>query len=554
MLIAAAGVTVVRYRGADPVATVSLWSATTQPAVPAYPDPRSVEVGVRFTTSVPGRITGIRFYKGAGNSGTHTGTLWSPGGAPLATGTFTGESAYGWQTLHFAHAVPIRAGLTYVASYHAPLGHYAVTTGYFLHRSVASGPLRAPAARNGVYRYGSTAFPADTYDGNNDWVDVLFSPGGTPTQTQTFSSAPASATSSRSTPTPTPAPSRSRSGPVFPLGVWDQTPEVNAQNYANIGITQFVGLYNGPSPSSLAALAAAHLHVVTGGQSPAVLADPNASVISAWLQPDEPDNAQPRANGGYGPCIDPTQIQQSYRRFKAHDPSRPVVIGFGQGVANTHWVGRGSCTGRTDMYSEYARGADILSFDVYPVNQGYPIDIIAQGIDNLRAWGGGKPVWFDVETTNFGNTVGPTPEQTKAETWLAIIHGASGITYFCHIFKPSFVEAGCLKDPTMAEALKAQNAQIQSLARVLLTSASVSDTSVRSAVRVDAMTKRVGRTAYVFAVDPQARATSATITIPGVTGATVRVLGENRTLRLSGGSFTDQFAEYGTHIYEIYQK
>src|ERR1019366_3378592 len=108
-------------------------------------------------------------------------------------------------------------------------------------------------------------------------------------------------------------------------------------------------------------------------------ADHNASVISAWLQPDEPDDAQPGADGGYGPCIDPAKVQRNYRQLKALDPARPVVLNLGRGVADVNWVGRGSCTGHTDMYPEYARGADILSFDLYPVNAGLPIDLIARG-------------------------------------------------------------------------------------------------------------------------------------------------------------------------------
>jgi hypothetical protein len=34
-----------------------------------------VELGVKFTSDVDGQVTGIRFYKGSGNSGTHVGNL-----------------------------------------------------------------------------------------------------------------------------------------------------------------------------------------------------------------------------------------------------------------------------------------------------------------------------------------------------------------------------------------------------------------------------------------------------------------------------------------------
>lgn len=61
---------------------------TTVPATPAASDPDAVELGVNFTPRVAGSIVGIRFYKGSGNSGTHTGSLWSSSGSRLATATF----------------------------------------------------------------------------------------------------------------------------------------------------------------------------------------------------------------------------------------------------------------------------------------------------------------------------------------------------------------------------------------------------------------------------------------------------------------------------------
>ena len=53
--------------------------------------------------------------------------MWSSTGALLATGTFTGESASGWQELDFSSPVAVTAGTTYVASYHTDAGHYAIT-------------------------------------------------------------------------------------------------------------------------------------------------------------------------------------------------------------------------------------------------------------------------------------------------------------------------------------------------------------------------------------------------------------------------------------------
>ncbi len=159
---------------APPPPSTGLFSSTSVPTVPADSDTGSVELGMRFTSDTAGWITGVRFYKGTGNTGTHTGSLWGPDGTLLASATFTGESATGWQTVTFAAPVAITAGTTYTVSYHAPSGHYAADELYF-NNPVDQAPLHAPATSNGVYRYGaSAAFPSSSYRATNYWVDVNF--------------------------------------------------------------------------------------------------------------------------------------------------------------------------------------------------------------------------------------------------------------------------------------------------------------------------------------------------------------------------------------------
>ncbi len=69
----------------------------------------------------------------------------------------------------------ITAGTTYVASYFSSTGHPAATSGG-LASAVTNGPLTALAG-GGVYAYGSSnTFPTSTYNANNYWVDVVYSP------------------------------------------------------------------------------------------------------------------------------------------------------------------------------------------------------------------------------------------------------------------------------------------------------------------------------------------------------------------------------------------
>ena len=152
----------------------SIWSNTTVPVSVDAGDGAAVNLGVKFTADTSGFITGIKFYKSVANTGVHTASLWSSSGQLLATGTFVGETASGWQTVIFSSPVAITAGTTYVASYFAPNGHYAVNRSAF-NTPFTSGHLTV-SANGGVFTYGtSSAFPTQSIQASNYWVDVVLS-------------------------------------------------------------------------------------------------------------------------------------------------------------------------------------------------------------------------------------------------------------------------------------------------------------------------------------------------------------------------------------------
>jgi hypothetical protein len=159
--------------------TITLFAPTSTPAVPLANDGQGISLGMRFRTTQNGFITGIRYYKGAGTTGTHTGHLWTNTGTQLAQATFTNETPSGWQQVLFNSPVAVTAGVTYVVSYFSPSGDYAATKPYFT-QAIVNGPLRGLAdgedGPNGLYLYGATAaFPTNTFQSSNYWVDVVFS-------------------------------------------------------------------------------------------------------------------------------------------------------------------------------------------------------------------------------------------------------------------------------------------------------------------------------------------------------------------------------------------
>ncbi|MCD6350839.1 MAG: hypothetical protein J7M26_01860, partial [Armatimonadetes bacterium] len=288
----------------------------------------------------------------------------------------------------------------------------------------------------------------------------------------------------------------------FPLAVWLQDPK-NASRYKELGINLFVGLWKGPTEQQLATLKAAGMPVICD-QNAVGLKHINDPIIVGWLQPDEPDNAQPKKGGGYGPAIPPAEILRRYLNMKANDPTRPVYLGLGQAIANEKWIGVGC---HWLEYYRYIRGGDIISYDIYPANSmdrfcpkkkgelqaatgpfkvntpKGPVTVnlapiwsgkdclflVAKGVRHLRELTCDlKPVWNAIEVTQIRQDgTKPTPAMIRAEVWMSIIAGSRGIVYFCHSWYPRFNESVPLTDAQVGNTMNALNAQITRLAAVI---------------------------------------------------------------------------------------
>ncbi len=162
----------------------SLWEGNEEPDRPNFqdsgtPGPGGVQLGTKFTASVDGYVTAVRFYKGISNTGPHVGQLYQADGTLLATKTFTNETATGWQTAYFDTPVRITAGQTYITSYHTTSSFYSYDDNYFI-SAVVNPPLTALADTgfpnyNAVYKYSATpTFPTEGFGKGNYWVDVVF--------------------------------------------------------------------------------------------------------------------------------------------------------------------------------------------------------------------------------------------------------------------------------------------------------------------------------------------------------------------------------------------
>ena len=179
--------------------SLTIWSSTAAPTVSSANDPNSIEVGLKFESTTAGYVTGIRFYKGSDNTGTHIGHLLDAHGNLLATATFTDESDSGWQQVNFSSPVAIAGRTLFTSPPTFPLMAPSPSTALTLPRSeTVNGPLRAlnspESGGNGVFVYGSNGgSPTVSFNSANYWVDIVFTHVLDTTSPTVLSTSPAAA-------------------------------------------------------------------------------------------------------------------------------------------------------------------------------------------------------------------------------------------------------------------------------------------------------------------------------------------------------------------------
>jgi hypothetical protein len=223
----------------------SIWSNSYVPSENAYSN-GSYELGVKFTSSVSGQVTGARFFKQTWMGGyLHVGHLWSSAGALLASATFTNESASGWQQVTFSSPVAIQANVVYIVSFSTGGGYFGITTSFFTNGGATNGPLEALPGNvtggDGVYNR-SGAFPNVNGSGMNFWADVAFTPSSSGNSTSKANSVlmttsgfgtSALTTTGQSNRLVTSAPQGTPAGPAGSFGGWRGTTVVISLSTVN---------------------------------------------------------------------------------------------------------------------------------------------------------------------------------------------------------------------------------------------------------------------------------------------------------------------------------
>ncbi|GGK98189.1 hypothetical protein GCM10007382_18010 [Salinibacterium xinjiangense] len=211
----------------------TIWGNSKPTGVSLDKDTSAAELGTRFTPSVSGQVTSIRFFKPAGATGVHTGSIWAPDGTRMANVTFRNETASGWQTAALAKPVALKSGTPYVVSYRVPAGGYYASTENFTGGSASS--LVSVSQRNsGVYTYSAPGTqPRSQWRSSQYWADVVFSAEGTRSFSGPLKPMPLPVPTVTPTPPSAPAPTKgfpTRDSAGLPNG-WQPTQQVSGNYY-----------------------------------------------------------------------------------------------------------------------------------------------------------------------------------------------------------------------------------------------------------------------------------------------------------------------------------
>jgi hypothetical protein len=181
-------------------------------------------------------------------------------------------------------------------------------------------------------------------------------------------------------------------------------------------------------------------------------------------------------------------------------------------------------------------------------------------VDRMRALATkSKPIWNFIEVgwplteTEAQGARAIQPAEITAAVWHSIIAGARGIIYFNHSFGGPNTTQHCLREPEYAAvraAVRRTNQLITQLAPEL--NAPFADGFVSASPSVRTMAKFHESKYYVFAGSKENVASKPTFSLSGINSGEATVIGENRTISISNGRFSDSFGDGNAiHIYRI---
>jgi len=248
------------------------------------------------------------------------------------------------------------------------------------------------------------------------------------------------------------------------------------------------------------------------------------------------------------------EIEGYYRRIRELDPNHPQLM--------VHY--------RPGSYRTFLNAYDIVGVDVYPTPKN-PVTDLSDRMD--LAWKeiqGKKPVWAVPQTFAWyqhrkpedpTDTLGrrrlpmprewtkgrpPTYDETRAMTYLALVHRAKGIIYWCYYnmsYLPDFVERW--------DFMKRIGSEVKELFPVLLSPREMPVSIEPENETIHCLIKVAGGKRCLLAVNGSRDPQRPSFRLPEGVSSPVKVKFEDRAIPLKEGILTDFFGPLAAHVYEL---
>ncbi|KRC62782.1 hypothetical protein ASE14_02905 [Agromyces sp. Root81] len=357
----------------------------------------------------------------------------------------------------------------------------------------------------------------------------------------------------------------------FPIGVWfaSVTSSSDTEADRSMGVNTYVEL---TANSSLELIADAGMHAI-----PSVPEDGAAGLLVAdevdmWAGPG--DGAWTGAYPGDGQvCTGDVACGYSIMA--------ELVDGAPAGLMTVANFGKGVAFWESDVEAQrFLEFTDVVSTDAYwftdpnicgateggwgpgdgeaipdgecriAANYGWTVEHLRSLVSPASS----KPVWQFVEVGQpFGDGPVVTGAQIRSAVWSGIIHGARGVVYFNHGFGDACSTENVLRDACgdpVREEVAALNRQLADLAPAL--NAPFVDGLVDVDGSVDVAVKLIDDGFTIIAGATSANDGEVGFTIECGNAATATVVGEDRTIPVVDGRFSDRFPDSDTvHVYRL---
>lgn len=255
--------------------------------------------------------------------------------------------------------------------------------------------------------------------------------------------------------------------------------------------------------------------------------------ILAWYLSDEPEIW----------FVPPKYLWELKRYIKALDPRHPTLITLV----------------RAEKVEDYGQCADIIMVDPYPIPR-RPVTWLSDSIDKVKALFPYKPIWaviqaFDWSAFPYGEEArswgrDPTYEEERCLTYLAIIHGVTGLFYYTFKNKNYFI----MERKRHWNELKRVIRELNSIYPIIVAPTIFPEKHVAYSEdkAIHYIIKKLKHRLYLLSVNVTPYFKKAILRLPNIClNGEAKEIFQKRSFPIKEGLFKAQFSPYQIHIYQL---